>query len=690
MKVRRPPRPRGNRAQPILTFAVIADTHVRAEAPNTATPRENRRTAHVLRQLEMRKPAFVLHLGDVVHPLPALDEYPAVAENANRLHGMLSCPLYVTPGNHDIGDKTSPWMPAKAVQQNWINMHRQRFGPVFRAFAHASCRFILICSPILGSGLPDEARQREWLEQELAVHAGSRVFLATHYPPYLLKPDEPDNYDNICLRERKWLLGLVERYKVEALFFGHIHNFLYNRHGPTHCYALPSVSFVRRDYAELFRVAPDEQDEFGRNDRGRLGYFMVDVLDAGHVVRPISTEGACQDEASETLHWTTGPHPVEVPRTALGVHARHAWNEVVALPYNSPTDEFQRRFVRNDYPLRALWQMGVAKLRIPLSEFCSPESASRLAALQATGQKFTVFTAGVPDDRHAQILKRHAKLADGWEVVLPRASLASDLDAVADLRRETGLVTTISPLVSSRDDMDASAAFRHVSWSGLDPSQSTATAELVAIPGAARAFDRLGFRIGQAIEPWTGVKSAMDVAGHLGFGAAITVCLAPEGPDDANLDETWLANRVAIAAIAAVARPQAEVFLDTFMDVDRGYYVRHGLADRRGSLRLPGRAMARMHALLNGIPPGGEIESHDLGHGNQVFVYFSDGFELALFLPTGPSSATPEALAGAANLLPARPELVAVSLASGDFVECSAHRASELSLPWPMAVLPTE
>ena len=346
--------------------------------------------------------------------------------------------------------------------------------------------------------------------------------------------------------------------------------------------------------------------------------------------------------------------------------------------------------MRNDYPLHALWQMGVAKLRLPLSEFSTPESASRLAVLRAAGQRFTVFTAGLPDDRHAQILKRHARLVDGWEIVLPRARIAADLGAVARLRRKTGLLTTISPLVSSRDDIDASAGFRHASWSGLDPSQSATAAELVAIPGAGSAFDRLGFRVGQAIDPWNGVKTAADVAGQLGCGAAITVCLAPQGPDDANLDETWLANRVAIAAIAAAARPQSDVFLDTFLDFDRGYIVRHGLADRRGSLRLPGRAIAQMHTLLDGLPPGGEIERHDLGHGNQIVVYSTDRFECALFLPTGPKSAPPEALAGAANLLPGRPALFAVSLASGEFAEFSALCSSEFSLPWPLAVLPAD
>ena len=118
-------------------IAVIADSQIGPEAPGTASPRENRRAAHVFRQPVKQNPDFVLHLGDVVHPLPALDDYAAAAEAANRQHGMLACPLHVTPGNHDIGDKTSPWMPAKAVQQDWIETHRQRFGPVFQAFTHA-------------------------------------------------------------------------------------------------------------------------------------------------------------------------------------------------------------------------------------------------------------------------------------------------------------------------------------------------------------------------------------------------------------------------------------------------------------------------------------------------------------------------------------------------------------------------
>jgi hypothetical protein len=41
-----------------------------------------------------------------------------------------------------------------------------------------------------------------------------------------------------------------------------------------------------------------------------------------------------------------------------------------------------------------------------------------------------------------------------------------------------------------------------------------------------------------------------------------------------------------------------EVMLDTFMDIDRGYYVRHGLVDRALNWRGAGRWLAQQAAAL--------------------------------------------------------------------------------------------
>ena len=55
---------------------------------------------------------------------------------------------------------------------------------------------------------------------------------------------------------------------------------------------------------------------------------------------------------------------------------------------------------------------------------------------------------------------------------------------------------------------------------------------------------------------------------------------------------------VARSCELALARrhPLVELLLDTFMDIDRGYFVRHGLVDRRSNWRPAGSALARARA----------------------------------------------------------------------------------------------
>ncbi len=55
----------------------------------------------------------------------------------------------------------------------------------------------------------------------------------------------------------------------------------------------------------------------------------------------------------------------------------------------------------------------------------------------------------------------------------------------------------------------------------------------------------------------------------------------PRGSESAMFDDDEaVAERVAETADAARSEPDVDVFLDGFMDHDRGYYPRHGLIDR--------------------------------------------------------------------------------------------------------------
>ena len=101
----------GNR---LFTFAVVADTHVNfgeteCNSEFEINRRANGRMRHVVRDLNRRELAFVIHLGDVVHPSPALpDLYEQAAERFREQVTDLRHPLYLVPGNHDIGAKPIP------------------------------------------------------------------------------------------------------------------------------------------------------------------------------------------------------------------------------------------------------------------------------------------------------------------------------------------------------------------------------------------------------------------------------------------------------------------------------------------------------------------------------------------------------------------------------------------------------
>ena len=117
----------------------------------------------------------------------------------------------------------------------------------------------------------------------------------------------------------------MEEYGVEALFIGHVHNFWFYRHAETDCYLLPSTAFVRLDYSEMYRIAPGPDAEFGRNDKPKLGYFVVHVHEGGHVCDVIRTYGA---EAALGSPLAAGPacvapvHPA--PQQARRFRLRHA------------------------------------------------------------------------------------------------------------------------------------------------------------------------------------------------------------------------------------------------------------------------------------------------------------------------------------------------------------------------------
>ena len=582
--------------EPLFRYAIVSDTHIRPPSESSSPWRTNLltndRARWVVEKLNSHRLDLVIHLGDVVHPVPHLLTYGSASMVANEIMGRIKAPLFYVPGNHDVGDKDNPTVPSYVVTESYQEKFVEYYGPLYQSFDHRGVHFVLINSPILGSGLPHEAQQREWLEADLEEHSGSRVHLFSHYPPYIYTPCEPSNYDNIDDPARMWLLGLLEEHGIEAFFAGHVHHYGYRRYRGTSIHGLLSTCFVRQDYAEMFRVEP--ANEYGRNDTAKLGYCTVEIYEEGHAAIIHRSHGLTlgPDEAPESVE----PQPVWGPWAPLGVHLRHPLAETVTLPYNGPIDEFIRKKSWNDYTLLGLLETGVEMLRLPLGDLMDTATRSRLSEMRELGFRYGFFTVDVPTDAAKEMIKDHSELVDFLEVIVPWETASATVSRASLLRGELSIPVYVANIESSVHRERKGPKYSHYVSHGFRIKD---TAGLDAILPMRGAVDGFVFQVGQHEYPWPSIKRIEEYARRKDIGVLVNVRLAPENPAESLCDEDHVANRAAESLIAGQGLPRVKVFLDTFMDLDRGYFPRIGLYDRRLNPRKGGNVARHLAGAVN-------------------------------------------------------------------------------------------
>ncbi len=595
----------------LFSFAVVTDTHLNeaedaCNSPFTVNALANRRLRHVVNDLNRRDLAFVVNVGDLLHPVPAVPElYDRAAARYLEQSAALRHKQYLTPGNHDVGDKPNDWAPTASVCDAYLACWEKHFGPHYRVFDHGDCHFVIVNAQLLNSGLKAEAEQRAWLEADLAANRDRRLFLFTHYPPFVADGDEPEHYDNIGEPGRSWLTGLVREHGVEALFAGHVHNFWFNRIGATDCYLLPSTAFVRQDYSEMYRAPPGPDDEAGRNDRPKLGYFVIHIHEGGHVCEPVRTNG----ETAEALVSPEAmpaplapPHPKLIRHNAFGFDMRQDWMETAEVPPSGGLDEFDRKRARNDYPLLGLWEMGVRHLRIPLSDLATPDRRDRLRALAEHGFAYTLFTFGLPNRRARVLIAECADLLAGWEAGFDIAAAERSLPDIAAAAAGACVPLYLSRL-RSHDELRAEAGrYFHVVNHGFDISDRERIEALQAQPELAGTLAGLVFRLPAEAPVCETLLGIDGLVGGFGLQASVQLRTAGFDPSQAERDDFKIAGRMAEALFAANTLGNVRVFADTLVDHDRGYFVRHGAYDRLCNPRLAAHVVRHLNAVLAHYP----------------------------------------------------------------------------------------
>ncbi|MEZ5908117.1 MAG: metallophosphoesterase [Hyphomicrobiaceae bacterium] len=578
----------------LFTFAIISDTHVRPPGGDESSPfpvnlLANGRARQAVALIVAEKPELTFHLGDMVHPMPSLPTFGPAAAEAKRILAPLGKDLHYVPGNHDVGDKPLKGLPAEFASEESLALYEQAFGAPWYAVAHGGCRFIILNSSIMNSGLEAERLQRQWLERELAAPDPSRTFVLIHYPPYITQADEPSHYDNIDEPARSWLLEQIAKARVEAVFSGHVHHFFFNRLAGCHLYVLPPTSFIRQDYAELFPIEPAL--EYGRNDTGKFGVTLVDVHERGHRVRILPTDGRERDEAAAATAAATAP--AGAARGApLVAHMRHAWARAIDLPYNGPMEEFSRKSARNDALLKRLWQMGIRRVRTPLADLLDPVIRQRIADFHAAGITFTFFTLQVPGDPVVRLLETARHLTDALQIVASRTDLSDIADGLEGLLPADGVPIIVGKLHSSADEPKHGSHFAHAVSFGFKWHERDAALDALKAADKRRLVSGLAFQINLGDDAAARLGEIEAFAARHDITASANVRLADENPATANFDDALVLRRVRAVVKTAAQLTRTCVEVDTLIDVDRGYHPRHGLLDRRCNFRPAGRWLA--------------------------------------------------------------------------------------------------
>jgi predicted phosphodiesterase len=584
----------------LFKVALVSDTHVNEKEDFSASPypanaEANPRARHVFDQINQTEPVFIIHLGDMINPVPELPSYEDAAKNFHDLANNLKAPMHLMPGNHDIGDKPVTWMPAGMVNGEHIDLYRKHFGNDYFSFDHEGCHFIILNSPLINSGDPAEAEQAAWLEADLKENTGTRTFMFSHYPIYVSSPDEPESYDNIDEPGRSWLLGLIRLYKPEALFTAHVHNFWYDVIGETEYYVAPSTCFVRHDYSEMYRI--DGGDQQGRNDNAKLGHITLEIHETGHVAHYHRSYGTCLAESGDAAAPVVlRPHTKTSTLNGVYVDMRHAWAEEMVVAPSGAVDEFRRKKARNDYPIMAMWEMGLRGLRVPLQDLVDPATRRRMALMSDVGHQFHVYRYGLPDAEEVAILTEYSNLVSQLELVLGWDTVSAAADNLRAIKQATGLSIILSR-VNRKDAAKMSGGkFNHLISHGFTLEE---TDELTAFQAENQGLvDGFQFTISRAFSPWAAARRLRSFSQTTGCRPFLYVKSTEANPAQTFGDEIANAERFSEAVMAGIGFG-VDVILDTFDDADRGYFTRTGLIDRRFNPRLAGQLVSELALRVN-------------------------------------------------------------------------------------------
>ncbi|MFI4859226.1 MAG: LamG-like jellyroll fold domain-containing protein [Phycisphaerales bacterium JB063] len=177
--------------------------------------------AQAVEDTNLLKPDLVMTVGDLVQGYNTTDQWLVQMREYKGIMDGLDCPWFPVAGNHDIY-----WRgPGKPEGEHEAN-YEEHFGPLWYAFEHKDCWFVVLHSDEGGAdgrfefGRPESQRmsdeQFDWLSQTLESAAEApHIFVFLHHPRW-----NGGGYGDDWQRVHTLL---AEAGNVSAVFAGHVH-----------------------------------------------------------------------------------------------------------------------------------------------------------------------------------------------------------------------------------------------------------------------------------------------------------------------------------------------------------------------------------------------------------------------------------------------------------------------------------
>ena len=205
------------------TFMQFSDAHVGNER-NKPVHLRLQAAAALANRLN---PDFVIDTGDITgNPVRGItEESLAEFDTYKEYTAGLKMPLYVVPGNHDIGYFNAQDDPRDIVwgDHNTLTAHFiNTIGPLNQSFVHKGGRFIMANNVGEYSRMPGHlsADQLNWIESEMqaAQKNAEDIFMFVH-----IRVVTNDGTDQPWGRSSAALINLCNQYHVSLVTFGHDH-----------------------------------------------------------------------------------------------------------------------------------------------------------------------------------------------------------------------------------------------------------------------------------------------------------------------------------------------------------------------------------------------------------------------------------------------------------------------------------